>query len=83
MLVTIQPITIYPHQINIFRIDAVKIRSIGSDGSAIILCSFLTDEDVPVQSQVVEMPTAIYNTWGTDDNIVVDYALQTLGLTRA
>lgn len=83
MQATIQPITIYPHQVNVLRIDSVKVRSLGSNGNALILCTYISESDQQVQSQVVEMPTEVYNTWGSDDTIVLDYALNALGLTRA
>ncbi len=36
-----------------------------------------------VDTQIVVIPTEVYSTWGTDDNAIIDYALQQLGMERA
>ena len=82
MQINIQPVTIYPHVANMLQIDAVKIRNIGIRGSAIILCSYISTNGQPVSSATVDMPTHIYDQWGTDDTYVINYTLSELGLSQ-
>lgn len=43
----------------------------------------LLDEDgVRVDEGGLEIPSEIYLNWGEDDNIIVDYVIKELGLTR-
>lgn len=83
MQTTIQPVTIYPHQVVALRIDAVKVQNLGDAGSAVILCTYLSEEDKSIQTHIVKMTSEAYCEWGYDDAYVLNYALKELGLTKA
>jgi hypothetical protein len=42
-----------------------------------------TANDRFVDTQIVLIPSEVYVNWGTDDNVIIDYALQQLGMERA
>lgn len=83
MQVSIQPVTFFPNQAVSLRIEGVKVRDLGNNGCAMIICAFLDSGGNSLSSSVVEMSSTAYSLWGTDDTYVLDFAIQALGLTKA
>lgn len=83
MQVNIQPVSFFRKTATILRIHGVNIRSLGTSGSALILCGFYTEEDEQLHNETVVISGTDYDQWGADDNYIVDKALVALELTRA
>ena len=83
MQVNIQPVTFFRKTATVLRIHGVNVRSLGSGGSALILCGLMTAEGEHLHNDTVTISGADYDQWGTDDNYIVTKALEALGLTAA
>lgn len=46
-----------------------------------VIVSFKNSEKT-LETKVLEMPEETYQNWGTDDQVVVDFVLEELGLTE-
>lgn len=83
MQTKIQPVQVFPHWANTLSITGAGITKLGNDGQAQIGWALLTEEDKAVAGGSVELTTAEYNAWGTDDECLFEIVLSKLGLSRA
>lgn len=83
MQANIQPVTFYPNQATVLKINGVRINSLGENTFANITCSFMSAQGQTLSSTTVDMPSSVYDTWGTDDTVVLDFAIQALGLVKS
>jgi hypothetical protein len=82
MQAKIQPVTFFKDTATIFRVNTVQVREFGDKGSAIVLCTLMTDDDRILSNQTVMISGDNYAAWGSDDEYILSYALNSLGLTR-
>lgn len=80
MQTRIQPINFFRQQATILRIDSVQVRSLGEGGSAFIFCSLLNDDNETLHNSPVEISGNDYSAWGSDDNYILQKAIETLGV---
>lgn len=65
--------------------DEIQFRTVFTleEFDPILICMYLTkDLKKPVHQEVLNIPTDIYNSWGLDNQIVIDWAIEALGHTR-
>jgi len=80
MQTRIQPIIFFRQQATILRVDSVQIRSLGEDGNAFIFCSLLNDDGEPLHNVPVVISGSDYSAWGSDDNYILQKAIESLGV---
>lgn len=61
-----------------FRIERVIVDIFKK---ATIHLTLLGENDIPIDSKVVELTTEEYDTWGLDDNVLITIICTKLGLT--
>ena len=80
MQTRIQPINFFRQQATILRVDSVQVRSLGEDGNAFIFCSLLNDDNEPLHNVPVTISGSDYSAWGSDDNYILQKAIESLGV---
>jgi hypothetical protein len=83
MQANIQPVTFFRDQATVLTINAVQVRQFGESGQALILCALMSDDGRIMSNQTVSISGTDYAAWGTDDDYILNYAMNALGLTPA
>jgi hypothetical protein len=52
-----------------------------TSGQAVVI--MYDNNDHCINTQIVDIPEAIYKQWGTDDNYIIDYVLSQIPATRS
>ena len=83
MLTKIQPVRLFRSEATLLRINGVMVNSLGEGGRASISCSLLEEQNLKVlANEVVILEGDAYSAWGSDDEYVINYVLDSLGLNR-
>ena len=82
MKTKIKPITLgFPKQQEATDID-ITVRFNLGDTTAQSYWVLSNEKGEAIQADNLEIPEEIHTKWSTDDNIVIDYILETLGLEK-
>lgn len=79
MIVNVSPVTV-AHTIQSVEIRFDEFALKATKGACTVL--YLSDHRV-VKIERVEIPEDVYTSWGTDDQVIIDYVLSQLNLMEA
>jgi len=59
----------------------IQFRVVSGDSSR-LFCPLFDENNNQIGFSELEIPNEIQSSWGVDDNVIIDYALNELGLER-
>jgi hypothetical protein len=83
MKAKIQPVQFFKNFATLLQINSVVVNTLGESGRASISCSLIDEETSRhLASEVVILDGEAYSSWGSDDEYIINYVLEALGLNR-
>lgn len=76
----IKSVVIFPDEADTLAVATAHIVSFGEGGSAILSWQFQTNMGQVIKNGSMEMRGDDYNSWGSDDSVVLQYVAQKLGV---